>query len=97
MSTYRVTVRVAVLTFPAASATVIVMTLSPIDRSIGPVTHDEVPNAAPEPPRLFAHVTLTTPTLSDAVPVTITLDSVVRAVPPTCAGERNTTVGGVRS
>jgi hypothetical protein len=88
---------VAVLVLPAASAAVIVMRLSPIDRSIGLVAQDDVPNAAPDPPRLFAHVMLTTPTLSDALPVTMTFESVVRDDPPACAGEKTITVGGVRS
>jgi hypothetical protein len=61
------------------------------------VAHDAVPNADPEPPRLFAHVTLTTPTLSDALPVTMTFEFVVRDVVPAGVGERTTTVGGVRS
>jgi hypothetical protein len=73
------------------------MTLSPIERSIGLVAHDDVPNAVPEPPRLFAHVTLTTPTLSDALPVTMTFESIVRDVVPAGAGETMKTVGGVRS
>jgi len=71
--------------------------LSPIDSSTGPVAHEDVPNAAPEPPRLFVHVTLTTPTLSDAPPVTTTLDSVVRDVVPAGDGEKTVTVGGVVS
>ena len=73
------------------------MMLSPICNSIGPVAHDEFPNADPDPPRLFAHVTLTTPTLSDALPVTMIFELIVRVVPPAGEGEPTNTVGGVRS
>jgi hypothetical protein len=38
---------------------------------MGVVAHDDVPSDVPTPPRLFAHMMLTTPTLSDAVPVTM--------------------------
>jgi hypothetical protein len=67
-----------VRTLPAASLAVIVITLSPILRSIGVVAHEVVPNAAPAPPRSFAHMTLTTPTSSDATPVTMIFEFTVR-------------------
>src|SRR5881275_75150 len=53
-----------------------------------------VPLAVPLPPRLFVHDTCVTPTLSAAVPLTVSvLDPVVLPV----AGEVTDTVGGVVS
>ena len=64
----KVTVRLAVPVFPAASRAVTVTVLEPSWRAIGLVVQLLVPVAAPLPPRLFTHVTWVTPTLSPAVP-----------------------------
>jgi len=52
----------------AASRAVTVMMLVPASNAIPLTVHEAVPLAVPLPPRLFAHVTCVTPTLSEAVP-----------------------------
>ena len=92
----RVIINVIVCTFPAASLAVIVMMLLPIFRSIGEVAHVDVPSAVPTPPRSFAHMMLATPTLSDAVPVTMIRVFIVR-YGRSVSGETICSVGGVTS
>jgi hypothetical protein len=71
-----ITVSVAVVAFRAASEAVTVRRLGPFFRSIAGVLHEEVPTlAAPRPPRSFCQVTLTTPTLSDNVPLNEMVDA----------------------
>src|SRR5262249_12934578 len=55
-----------------------------------------VPVAVPLPPRLFAHVTWVTPTLSDAVPASVSGELLVLKVEAD-VGEVMVTVGGVAS
>jgi len=64
----RVTVKVAIPVLPAASRAVTVSTLVPTWRGTALAVQLVVPAAGPLPPRLFAHVTWLTPTLSEAVP-----------------------------
>src|SRR2546422_476277 len=64
----RVTVKLAVAMFPAASRAVTVSTFTPTWRVIPLAVQLVVPVAVPLPPRSFAHVTCVTPTVSDAVP-----------------------------
>jgi len=63
-----VTVKLAVALFPAASRAVTAMRFVPVLRAIALVVQGLVPVAVPLPPRLLAHVTAVTPTLSEAVP-----------------------------
>jgi hypothetical protein len=65
----RFTVKVAVAVLPAASRAVTVRMFKPSCRVILPADQVVVPEATPLPPRLFAHVTRVTPTLSEARPV----------------------------
>src|SRR2546426_10937279 len=67
----RVMVRVAVAELPAASCAVTVSTLVPGWRTIPAAVQLVVPVAVPLPPRLFAHDTWVTPTLSAAVPASV--------------------------
>jgi hypothetical protein len=66
-----VTVMVSVPELPAASRAVTVMTLDPLWRAIPEADHEVVPVAVPLPPRLLVQVTCVTPTLSEAVPPTL--------------------------
>src|SRR5207237_2152731 len=66
-----VTVKVAVAVLPEASRAWTVSTLVPVWRAIPLAAQLVVPVAVPLPPRLFAHVTWVTPTLSDAVPPSV--------------------------
>src|SRR2546429_8762078 len=82
-----VTVSVAVAVLPAASCAVTVSTFVPSWRAIPLAVQLVVPLAVPLPPRLLAHVTWVTPTLSDAVPPSVRgellvlyVDAVVGAV-----------------
>src|SRR5207253_232647 len=83
-----VTVTLAeVAVFPAASRAVTVSRFVPSWRAIPLAVQLVVPLAAPLPPRLLAHVTWVTPTLSDAVPPSVRgellvlyVDAVVGAV-----------------
>jgi hypothetical protein len=92
----RVTVRVSVPAFVAASEALIVKTFCPDSRGILLHVQAVVPVQAPLPPRSFAQVTEVTPTLSDAVPT-----SVIGLVPvPNVGfdvGDVIVTVGGVVS
>src|SRR5207247_5250972 len=63
-----VTVKLAVAVLPEASRAVTVSTFVPSWRMMPLAVQLVVPLAVPLPPRLFAHVTCVTPTLSDAVP-----------------------------
>jgi hypothetical protein len=72
-----VTVRLAVFVLFAASRAVTVMTLSPVWRATFAADQLVVPVAVPDPPRLFAHVTCVTPTLSLAVPPIVTVAALV--------------------
>jgi len=63
-----VTVKLAVAVLPEASRAVTVSTLVPSWRMMPLAVQLVIPLAVPLPPRLFAHVTCVTPTLSDAVP-----------------------------
>jgi len=58
---------------PAASCAVIVMMFAPLWRAI-PALQFVVPLATPLPPRSFDHLTCVTPTLSVAVPPSVTVD-----------------------
>jgi hypothetical protein len=63
-----VTLREALLSFPAASFALTTIIFSPA-RSVNEETDQLlVPTALPLPPLAFAHVTRVTPTLSEAVP-----------------------------
>ena len=64
----KVTVTLSVAVLPAASLAVTVSTFVPACRTIPLAVQLVVPLDVPLPPRLFAHVTCVTPTLSDAVP-----------------------------
>jgi len=67
----KVTVKVAVAVLPTAFLAVTVSTFVPIWRAIPLAVQLVVPLAVPLPPRLFAHVTWVTPTLSEAVPPSV--------------------------
>ena len=67
----KVTVKLAVAVLPAASRAVTVSTFVPGWSAIPLAVQLVVPVAVPLPPRLFAHVTWVTPTLSDAVPPSV--------------------------
>jgi hypothetical protein len=67
----RVTVKLAVAVLLAASRAVTVSTFVPSWRTIPLAVQLVVPLAVPLPPRLFAHVTCVTPTLSAAVPPSV--------------------------
>jgi hypothetical protein len=69
-----VTVKLAVLVLPAASRAVTVRPFVPVWSAMPLAVQVVVPVAVPLPPRLFAHVTCVTPTLSDAVPPSVTLE-----------------------
>ena len=63
---------------PAASEAVMIMTFVPIFSEILATDQPAVPIAVPLVPLVvFAHITLVTPTLSVAVPVSLTLDDLV--------------------
>ena len=64
----KVTVKMSVAVLPAASRAVTVSTFVPSWRMMPLAVQLVIPLAVPLPPRLFAHVTCVTPTLSDAVP-----------------------------
>jgi len=72
-----VTLSTATPVLPAASCAVTVMTVVPVGSAITGVLQPPVPNAVPVAPRSVAHVTWVTPTLSVAVPATVTLDMAV--------------------
>ena len=66
------TVKTSIDVLAAASRAVIVSTFVPSWRAIPLAVQLVVPVAAPlPPPALFAHVTWVTPTLSDAVPPSV--------------------------
>ena len=89
-----VTVIEPVPVFPAASDAMIVIVFPP-DCNGTEVVHDVVPAAVPEPPVvLFVQVTPVTPTLSEAVPFSVTGELVSVAL---SAGERMLTTGFVVS
>ena len=73
----KVTVKLAVAVLPAASCAVTVSTFVPGWSAIPLAVQLVVPVAVPPPPRLFAHVTWVTPTLSDAAPPSVTKERVV--------------------
>jgi hypothetical protein len=73
----RVTVKVSVAVLPAASRAVMVSTFVPVCRATPLAVQLVVPVAVPLPPRLFAHRTWVTPTLSAAVPASVREDAVV--------------------
>src|SRR3972149_5143798 len=89
-------VRVAVRVLPRASWAVTVSTLVPGWRAIRLADQLVVPLAVPLPPRSFAHVTWVTPTLSAAVPRSVSRRLPVLYVAPV-VGEVMATVGGVVS
>ena len=64
----QVTVKVSAPVFPAASWAVTVITLSPSCNEMFEIVQLVVPEAVLFPPRLFVHVTLVTPMLSEAAP-----------------------------
>jgi hypothetical protein len=76
----RVTVKVSVAMFPAASRAVTVSTFTPTWRAIPLAVQLVVPVAVPLPPRLFAHVTCVTATVSDAVPPSVRVGLLVLKV-----------------
>ncbi|PYN64454.1 MAG: hypothetical protein DMD93_22490 [Candidatus Rokuibacteriota bacterium] len=73
----KVTVKVSVAVLPAASRAWTVSMFVPIWRTIPLAVQAVVPVAVPLPPRLFAHVTWVTPTLSDAVPPSVSEELLV--------------------
>src|SRR5438094_2875186 len=91
-----VAVRVATLVLPAASRAWTVSTLVPIWRTALPAVKPVVPLAVPLPPRLFAHVTCVTPTLSDDAPPSVRRLALVLKVGLE-VGEVMVTVGAVVS
>src|SRR3972149_4854214 len=92
----KVTVRVLLLLFPAASHAVTVRRLVP-GRSAMPLADQVVvPVAVPLPPRSFIQVTWVTPTLSDAVPLRVSEGNPVLSVGFE-VGKVMATLGGVRS
>ena len=92
----KVTVKLSVAVLPAASRAVTVSTFVPDWRTIPLADQLVVPVAVPLPPRLFAHVTWVTPTLSAAVPPSVRGVVVVLWVEAE-VGEVMVTVGGVVS
>ena len=76
----RVTVKLAVAMFVAASRAVTVSTFTPTWRAIPLAVQLVVPAAVPLPPRSFAHVTCVTPTVSDAVPPSVSVGLLVLKV-----------------
>src|SRR5262249_52358065 len=87
------TLTVAVPALPAASRAVTVTTFAPGCSAIPAAVHAVVPDAVPLAPRSVTHVTCVTPTLSTAVPATVTeFAFVVRPLP---VGEVMLTVGAV--
>jgi len=87
-----VTVKLAALVFPTASCAVTVSTFVPGWSAIPLAAQLVVPVAVPLPPRLFAHVTCVTPTLSDALPRNARRGLLVLKVAPK-VGEVIATVG----
>ena len=73
----RFTVKVVVAVLPAASRAVTVSTLEPTCRLMPLAVQLVVPEAVPLPPRLLAHVTWVTPTLSDARPANVRAEAPV--------------------
>ena len=71
MASTPLTVTLAVAVLPAASCAVTVSTFVPSWMGIPLAVQLVVPLAVPLPPRLLAHVTWVTPTLSDAVPPSV--------------------------
>ena len=71
-----------VAVFPAASRAVTVSTFAPGWSAIPVAVQLVVPLAVPLPPRSFAHVTCVTPTLSAAVPPTVSELAFVAYAPP---------------
>ena len=71
------TVTLAVAVLPAASWAATVSTFVPSWMGIPLAVQLVVPVAVPLPPRLFAHVTWVTPTLSAAVPPNVREELVV--------------------
>src|SRR5207249_1188337 len=71
MASTPVTVKLAVAVLPAASWAVTVTTFVSSWMGIPLAVQLVVPVAVPLPPRLFAHVTWVTPTLSAAVPPSV--------------------------
>src|SRR5207244_4718996 len=96
MASAPVTVALAVAVLPAASCAVTVSTFVPSWRAIPLAVQLVVPLAAPLPPRLLAHVTWVTPTLSDAVPPSVRGELLVLYVDPV-VGAVMAMVGGVAS
>jgi len=91
-----VTVKLAAVVFPTASCAVTVSTFVPGWSPIPLAAQLVVPVAVPLPPRLFAHVTCVTPTLSDALPRNARRGLLVLKVAPK-VGEVIATVGGMVS
>jgi hypothetical protein len=96
VASLRVTVKVFVAGLPAASRAVTVSTFDPAWRTTPLAVQLVVPAAVPLPPRLFAHVTWVTPTLSDAVPPRVRRELLVAKVGLE-VGDMMVTVGGVVS
>src|SRR5438034_5046279 len=99
MASTPLTVTLAVAVLPAASWAVTVTTFVPSWRAIPLAVQLVVPLAVPLPPRLLAHVTWVTPTLSDAVPpnvrgelLVLYVDAVVGAVMAMVGGGASTAV-----
>ena len=68
-----VTVIVSCPMFPATSWALTVMTLAPSVSVMLAILHEVVPVAVPLPPVSHSHVTLVTPTVSDAVPAIVVI------------------------
>jgi hypothetical protein len=97
LESVNVTASVSVLTLPAASRAVTVRVFSPGNRVIPLADQLVVPVAVPVPPvRLFDQETCVTPTLSEAVPPSVTDAVVVLKVVP-AVGDVMVTVGAVLS
>src|SRR5438874_471508 len=91
-----VTVKVAVAVLPAASCAVTVSTFVPACSAIPFAAHFLAPVAMPLPPTLFTHLTCVTPTLSAAVPASVSVVLFVVYV-ELDVGALIATVGGVVS
>jgi len=74
------TVSAVVLKFPAASVAVTVIWLDPLSSVTPAALQELVPAATPWAPRSVAQVTCVTPTLSEALPLTVMLVLVVLKV-----------------
>src|SRR5262245_39564210 len=91
------TVICAVFVLPAASRAVTVRVCEPRTRRMPVADHEVVPVATPELPFELDHVTCVTPTLSEAVPLIVSVLLEVVAMPRNVVGDTIVTVGATES